>query len=129
MNRTALTLVIAAAAALAGCNKQDHTIQSGGPDDPMGNALANAAPVELPPSIAHSGIYRCKDNSVVYVDWLDDSKTTNLRTSKDGTPLQLKSAEAGKPMIADGGYSLTGTKDSTAITLARPGKGSQSCKA
>jgi hypothetical protein len=27
------------------------------------------------------------------------------------------------------GYSLTGNKDSTSVTLERPGKGSQACKA
>lgn len=128
MNRTGLTIALVAAAALAGCNDQSHTIDAGRPGDDSG-ALANAAPVELPPTIAHSGIYRCKDNSVVYVDWLSDSKTTNLRTDKNGTPIQLKAAEAGQPMVAEGGYSLTGTKDAAAITLARPDKGSQSCKA
>lgn len=127
MTRITFSLAIVAAAALAGCNDQSHTIDAGGPGD--NSALANAAPIELPPSIAHSGIYRCKDNSVVYLDWLDDSKTANFRADKNGTPIQLKADEAGKPMIADGGYSLTGTKDSAAITLARPGKGSQSCKA
>jgi hypothetical protein len=128
MNRTALTFAIVAAAALAGCNDESHTIDAGRPGDDN-SAIAGAPPVALPPSIAHSGIYRCKDNSVVYVDWLSDSMTANLRTEKTGTPIQLKSAEAGKAMTADGGYSLTGTKDSAAVTLARPGKGSQSCKA
>lgn len=122
-----LTLAIVGAAALAGCDKQDHTIISG-PDDPMGNRLANAAPIELPPPIAASKIYRCKDNGVVYIDWLADNMTANLRAEKNAPATQLKSPVAGEPLVAEG-YSLTGSATSASVTLARPGKGAQSCKA
>ncbi len=125
-NLTILTLV--AAAALAGCKEQNHTIQAG-PADPMGDALANAAPVELPPSIAASKIYRCKDNSLVYIDWLSDNQTANFRTERTGTPVQLKSPAAGETLVAEGGYSLAGDATAATITLARPGAASQSCKA
>jgi crotonobetainyl-CoA:carnitine CoA-transferase CaiB-like acyl-CoA transferase len=127
MTRTMLTFAFVAAAALAGCNKEDHTIV-GGPDDAMGNDLANAAPVELPPAIAASKIYRCKDNGVVYIDWLADNQTANLRAEKNGPATQLKSAAAGEPLVAEG-YSLTGSATAASVTLTRPGKGSQSCKA
>jgi hypothetical protein len=43
--------------------------------------------------------------------------------------VQLKAAEAGQPMTAEGGYSLSGAASAPAVTLERPGKGSQSCKA
>ena len=95
----------------------------------MGNQLANAAPVELPPSIAASKIYRCKDNSIVYVDWLSDNKSANLRTEKNGTPTQLKAEEGAQALTAEGGYSLTGSAAAASISLTRPGTGSQSCKA
>ena len=72
-------LALLAAAALAGCNKEDHTIVAGGPADDDANRVAANANVELPPSIASSKIYRCKDNSVVYVDWMSDNKTANVR--------------------------------------------------
>ena len=76
MTRTPLLIILAAAAALAGCNKENHTIVAGGPDvDDDTNAAANA-PVALPPSIASSKSYRCKDNSLVYVDWLSDGTRT-----------------------------------------------------
>jgi hypothetical protein len=129
MTRTVTILALASAAALAGCSNEDHNLVVGGPDDPMANQLANAAPVELPPSIAASKIYRCKDNSIVYVDWLSDNKSANLRTEKNGTPTQLKGEEAGAAMTAEGGYSLTGTPAASSINLSRPGTGSQSCKA
>ena len=127
MNRTAFALALGAAAALAGCDKQDHTIESGVPD-PMANEISNAAPVELPPTIAASKIYRCKDNSVVYIDWLSDSKSANIRTDKNGPATHVMGPEADKPMVAEG-YSLSGSATAASVTLARPGKGSQSCKA
>ena len=126
MTRTPLALALTAAAALAGCNQEDHNIVAGGPADPMGNQ-ANAD-VVLPPAIAHSKIYRCKDNSVVYIDWLADNKSANLRTEKNGPATHVAAPEAGQPMVADA-YSLTGTGEGSTVTLTRPGKGSQSCKA
>ncbi len=127
MTRTSLLLTIAATAALAGCgNSDDHTIVAG-PNIDDDAPVANG-PVTLPPTIAASKIYRCKDNSVVYIDWLSDNKSANFRSEKEGTPVQLTAAEAGKPMVAEG-YSLTGTAEASSVTLARPGKGSQSCKA
>ena len=125
MTRTSLAIALTAAAALAGCN-EDHNIVAGGPADPVGNQ-ANAD-VVLPPALAHSKIYRCKDNSVVYIDWLADNKSANLRTEKNGPATHIAAPEAGQPMVADG-YSLTGTGEGSTVTLTRPGKGSQSCKA
>ena len=124
MTRTFTIFAVVAAAALAGCNKQE-TAEA----DNAANATVNAVPVEMPPTIAHSGIYRCKDNSVVYVDWLSDNKSANFRADRNATPIQLKADEGGKPMTGEGGYSLTGTAQASSITLARPGKASQSCKA
>lgn len=121
-----IPLALVAAAALAGCNKQSHTIVGGSPDD--NTASINTANIQLPPAIEASKSYRCKDNSVVYIDWLNDKKTADIRATKTGEPSRVVSAEAGKPMTAEG-YSLTGDKDAPSITVERPGKGSQSCKA
>ncbi|MGI8610726.1 MAG: hypothetical protein ACR2KH_00385 [Sphingomicrobium sp.] len=126
MTRTPLALALVAAAALAGCNQEDHNIVAGGPADPMGNQ-ANAD-VVLPPAIAQSKIYRCKDNSVVYIDWLADNKSANLRTERSAPPTQLVAPEVGEPMVAEG-YSLSGAGTDASVTLTRPEKGSQSCKA
>ena len=121
MTRTPSILGLAAAAALAGCNQADQA-------DEAANATANAAPIVLPPSIAHSKIYRCKDNSVVYIDWLSDNKSANVRTDKNGAATHVMAPEEGQAMVAEG-YSLTGTGTGSTVTLSRPGKGSQSCKA
>lgn len=117
---TTLAFALTAAAALAGCNKDDQT-------NAAANEVVNVAPIELPPAILSSKIYRCKDNSVVYIDWLSDNKSANLRSEKNGAAVHVMAPEAGQPMVAEG-YSLTGTPTGS-ITLAVPGKGSQSCKA
>ena len=123
MNRT-LIIAALAATAITACSKSDHTIVAGAKDD---NVTVNTAAIVLPPAIESSKSYRCKDNTVVYIDWLNDKMTADIRASKAGTASRVISAEAGKPMTA-AGYSLTGTKDSASVTVERPGKGSQSCK-
>jgi curli biogenesis system outer membrane secretion channel CsgG len=87
MTRTTLLITLAAAAALAGCNKENHTIVAGGPADDT-NAAAEA-PVALPPAIASSKVYRCKDNKVIYVNWMSDG-TARVKKTRDeigGTPV------------------------------------------
>ena len=128
MTRTSSLLILAAAAALAGCG-EDHTIVAGGPqpDDQPTNAIANAN-VQLPPAITASKIYRCADNNVVYVDWLSDGKSANIRTEKGGAPTHVAAAEAGKPMTGPTGYSLEGSPTGSA-RIGVPGHPAQSCKA
>jgi hypothetical protein len=125
MTRTALLITLAAAAALAGCNK-NQTID-GNPATET-NVAANK-PVALPPSITASKIYRCADNKIVYVDWLSDNKSANIRTEKGGPPTALTAAEPGKTMTAPGGYSLDGKASANEAKIAIPGHPSQSCKA
>ena len=112
MTRTPLILALGVAAALAGCNKEDHTIVAGGPQEVPDNALANG-PVTLPPSVTASKAYRCKDNSLVYIDWLSDG---SARAKK-------KRDEVGTA-IATGSPMLKGDAHATTITY-----NGQSCKA
>ena len=83
----------------------------------------------LPPSISSSKIYRCADNKVVYVDWLSDGKTANIRADKGGSPTQVGAAEPGKPMTGPAGYSLEGTEKASSAKIAIPGHPAQSCEA
>lgn len=125
MTRTALLIALAAAAALAGCNKENHTIGENAEDQ---NAAANA-PVSLPPAIIATKIYRCApDNNVVTVDYLADNKSANVH-SKDSPLVQVTAPEAGQPMIAPNGYSVEGSATSSTAKIAMPGHASQSCKA
>lgn len=117
MNRITLLSALVAAAALAGCNKSE----------PVANEAAVVnEPLVLPPSIVASKAYRCKDNSLAYVDYLSDGKTVTVRDARDGTPTALTMAEPGGPFTAEG-YSLTGSATDANVTLLRPGKGSQAC--
>jgi hypothetical protein len=126
MTRTPLLLALVAAAALAGCSKKDHTIVAGPPEDNDINvATAN---VVLPPAIIATKTYRCADNSVVVVDYLQDGKSANVH----GTGAEMTvvtAAEAGKPMTAAGGYSVDGTASGATAKISVPGHPSQSCKA
>lgn len=113
---------LAAALTLGACENQPETIDTN--PDPMANALANAAPIELPPSVKESHSYRCKDNSVVYVDFMSDDKSANIRTEKNALPVHVVAANPGEPMTAEG-YSLSGMGETVEITV--PGKDPQSC--
>lgn len=126
MKKEILICTLFATAALGACDNSDHTIVAGERKDE--NPVAKIDPATLPPAIVASKIYRCKDNSVVYIDWLADN-SANFRADKAATPTKLAApAEAGKALTAEG-YSLTGSASASSITLERPGKGSQSCKA
>lgn len=125
--RTPLALALVAAAVLAGCNQESHTIGSGA-NVAEDNATASP-PVALPPSISVSKIYRCADNRVVYVDWLSDNKSANIRTEQGGLPTQVTAAEAGGEMTAAGGYSISGAATAGSARIGTPGHGAQSCKA
>ena len=124
-----LTLIALGSLALGACNSEPESIVAGGTPDPMAGALAGAPPVELPPAIAASKTYRCKDNSLVSIDWLADNKTANVRVGDATTPVQLKAAAAGEPLTAADGTSLTGNATAASVSLTLAGKGAQSCKA
>ena len=128
MTRTPLLITLLAAAALAGCDNSDHTLVQNGPPDTMANELKNAPPVELPPAIAASKTYRCKDNSLVYIDWFAQNKGANFRADRSALPTQLKPGADGQPPYTAEGYSLAGSPAAATITLSRPGAGSQTCK-
>jgi len=120
-------ILLAAAAmltvSLAACDQKAETLTAQAPD-PQADALAKAPKVELPPSIKASVTFRCKDNSLVYVDFMSGNKIAEFRTAKDAPYIKLTADKAGDPLVADG-YSMKGTPES--ITLTQPGKASQTC--
>ena len=128
MTRTPLLLMLAAAAALAGCNKESHTIVAGPEEGQTNNAVANAN-VQLPPSSIATKLYRCADNSVVTVDYMSDNKSATVKAGKDGAPVQVVSAEPGKPMTGTGGYSVEGSPTASSAKIAVPGHPAQTCNA
>jgi len=123
MNRVIPLFAVAALLTLGACNSEPEVIETN--PDPMANQIANAAPVELPPAVTDSAIYRCKDNSVVYVDFLGDKTSANVRTSKDASPVQVKAGAEGGAMTGGNGFSVEGTGET--VQIAVNGGPAQSC--
>jgi hypothetical protein len=106
--RNALPLALVAAFALAGCKQEPESMNTG-TVDPQAAELANAAPVVAPPPmIKTSHSYRCKDNSLIFVDFMTDDMTANFKKSKDGAVTVFKAPEAGKPYASPDGQTITG---------------------
>lgn len=125
-----LTIIVLAATALAACNNEP--IVGGEQPDPMANELAKAPPVELPPAIASSKTYRCKDNSLVKIDWLHGGKGAYVHGEglsqtwvKPAEPVEGRPASA--ELTAEGGYALTGEPAANNITVTLPGKSKRVC--
>ena len=120
MTRTITLVTIAAAAALAGCNNETQAETDAA--NQAANAAANAN-VKLPPAIVGSHKYRCKDNSLLSIDWLSDGTANSARvTPEGGAVVTLAQTEAGGPYASEGA-SLTGDPQAQTVTF----KG-QSCK-
>ncbi|WP_309603171.1 hypothetical protein [Sphingomonas sp.] len=126
MNKT-LTIVLVAVAALAGCNKSTPAANEAAAAEANAAAQANVV-AEMPAAIVASKIYRCKDNSVVYIDWLAGDTTADIRSEQGGAATVLKADATGGALKAEG-YALIGLPTAKVVTLTRPGKGEQACKA
>lgn len=122
------TAPLVALTLLAGCNSKPTTITGGGPADPTAAQIAAAPPVKLPPALVATKSYRCKDNSLIYIDWFNDQMTANLKMKKEGTPIHLTAEVAGQP-YSGSGYQLTGTAAGASVTFKNPSGGGQSCDA
>jgi membrane-bound inhibitor of C-type lysozyme len=120
---------LAALFLVAACDTQPTTIVAGGgPNDPTADQIKAAPPVKLPPAMLASKSYRCKDNSLVYIDWFNDNETANLHLKdKSAMPINLKAPSSGAAYVG-GDYTLTGTAEAKSITLKK-GSASQDCDA
>lgn len=125
MRTSILLLPLFGLAALSACGEQKPETFNDTIADPMEQELANAAPVELPPPMKANKTYRCKDNSLVYIDFFADDLGVNIRTDKAAPPVRLTAAEKGKPFEAEG-YKVEGSGASVTVTM--PGKDAQTCK-
>jgi len=86
-----------------------------GTGDPMAEELANAAPPPPLPMIKESHTYRCKDNSLIFLDFMTDNVTVNFKSEREGPVTVLKAPAEGEPFVSpDGSKKLTGT--GTAVT-------------
>jgi hypothetical protein len=110
--------------ALAACDTKPETIVVEPPDF-MKEEMANAAPVTLPPPVSASVTFRCKDNSLAYVDFFDGS-FVNFRADKAAPPTRLEATTPGEA-YGTGDTTVSGTP--TSVSVTRPGKPTQTCTA
>ena len=117
-----LAAALAASLSLSACKNEPEVIDSN--PDPQAEALKKAPPVEALPMIQASRTYRCKDNSLVYIDFYTNN-TAQVRSEKGGPATTLTAPAAGEAYVAEG-YSVSA--DAPQISLTAPGKGTLSCK-
>lgn len=122
--RTFAAATVAAFLSLSACGGPE-TIKANEVYDPQAAELEKAAPVELPPAISSSRTYRCKDNSLLYAEFLTNN-TVRVRSESGGQPTIL-TAEGGNPPYTAEGYSLSA--NAATVSYSAPGKGSQTCHA
>lgn len=115
----ALLLLTALGACDGGTKGQEPTVNE------SGNATAA---VVLPPSVKRTSSYRCKDNSIESVDFLDDDRSINLRDEKGIR--QFRAAEPNGPYDSgpngNGGVSVV-VKGSE-IVIEQAGREPRQCK-
>jgi hypothetical protein len=125
-NTFSLALGATALLSLAACNN-NKAEQANAAAAANEAAAANVAAVELPPAIKADKSFRCKDNSLAFVTFFEGDKQAVVKDKQDATGTLLKAANAGEPLTAEGGWSMTG--DETGVTLTRPGQAAITCRA
>ena len=124
MQKHPLLLAAAASAAIFSLQACDNSPQTVNTYDPQAEALANAAPAQLPPSITATKAYRCSDNSLFYAEFYNNNTATLRLGTRDAAATILNATDGNPPFTAEG-YSLSGNGDNVRITA--PGKNNLSC--
>jgi len=81
--------------------------------------------VQLPPSIVASKSFRCKDNSLVHIDFLSDDRSANVSSEGDKpgaapAAVHVEAPAAGGAMTG-GGWTVKGGKSDVNVTVTPPG--------
>ena len=119
-----MTAAAALALTLGACQKKQPEVIDTTAPDPLASQLANAAPVQLPPAMIATVAFRCKDNSLVHVDFFKGNTQANLHIENGGATVVLKADKDGDPLTGNG-YTLTGSQDK--ISLTKPGGAALDC--
>ena len=96
-----MTAAAALALSLGACKETKPTVIDTTSPDPMASQLANAAPVTLPPSMTASVTFRCKDNSLAYVDFFKGNTQANVHPTKGATAVVLKADKDVRAKLSD----------------------------
>jgi hypothetical protein len=124
--RTLALAAFVSLAALAGCNSEPETVVIN-QYDPMADELAKAPPRELPPSIQQSRTYRCRDNSLIYAEFLTNNTARVRVGDRNAEPTVLSGGEDGTGPYTGEGWSVSGSGEQVSVTA--PGRGTQTCRA
>ena len=118
LSRYVLLSAIPFAVLLAGCSKKEKREAS--------PTTANATlPVAMPPAIVASHTYRCSDGDVLYVDFLEDGTSINVRWRPSGPALRLTAPSQGLAYVVDGmNLSVSGKE----VKVDEPEKASRTCR-
>jgi len=122
-NRFLAGSMLAAIATLVACDRGSEVVVIN-KYDPQAEALKNAAPVAPPPMITKSMAYRCRDNSLVFIDFYTND-SASIRTERRTPPIATVTAEGGNPPYVAPGLSVRGNSENHRITA--PGKNNLSC--
>ncbi|WP_232455614.1 hypothetical protein [Sphingomonas sp. KC8] len=117
LRRSLVLLALSCAALLAGCSGTDTA-------DTSSTNQNEAPPVAMPPPIIASHTYRCVGGDVIYVDFLKDERSINVRRGSSGPSARLT---APAPDSAYAGNDMTLTVSGKDIDVREPGKPSRKC--
>ena len=125
MQKTHLLATVAGAALLTLSACGEPEIVTVNRFDAQAEALKNAAPVAPPPMIQATRSYRCRDNSLIYVDFYTNNSAL-VRNELGGDPVASLTAQGGNPpYVGQEGYALSG--DGENVSYTSPGRGTQPC--
>ncbi|AMG76525.1 hypothetical protein [Sphingopyxis granuli] len=118
LSRCLVLLTVPLAGLLAGCSESDQADTS--------NMSANTTlPIQMPPAIVASHTYRCTGGNVLYVDFLADGTSINVKQRPSGPSLRLTAPSQGLTYVGDGMNLALNGKD---IEIDEPKKPSRMCK-
>jgi hypothetical protein len=113
MTRTPILLALAAACvSLTACEGETLGADDRGSRSDV--SASDGTPVVLPPSIVASHVYRCRDNSLVYVEWLSDD-TARIKQQSTARGATVTKGEDGT--YASDDKTLAGEPNSQSITI------------
>lgn len=113
MTRTAILLPLFAAA-LAACDNQGQNIVVGPNSGGEEVNQVDISNVQLPPAIVASHTYRCRDNTLVYVDWLNNG-SARIKQDRGEVGTTVTKGEDGT--LSGDGQTLTGDPSAQTVTI------------
>lgn len=103
---------------LAACGSGSQDAATAPTDGATPDAVASN--VVLPPSIVASKTYRCRDNSLVFIEFLSDDRSANVSTSRDKPSVRVEAPAPGQPLVG-GGWTVKAAKADVTVTVTPPG--------